>query len=138
MVRQIKDEIADIPLQKLTTPRLQRMVNDWAERGTKANRGPLAARTIRKMWTCLSAALNRAVDLDLLHKNPAKKVTLPRMERAEMHTLDMQQAQDMLAKVKSRGCYIPVLLALTTGMRRGEIIGLRWDDVDLKNGRVTP
>ena len=136
IVEQVKDEIGNIPLQKLTTLHVQTMIANWQERGTSANRGPLSANTIRKHMLCLSAALNKAVELDLMRRNPAKQASLPRVDKPEPEVLDANEAQRLLHEVKGRNIYVPVFLALTTGMRRGEVIALHWSDVDFENACI--
>ena len=136
IVEQVKDEIGNIPLQKLTTLHVQTMIANWQERGTSANRGPLSANTIRKHMICLSAALNKAVELDLMRRNPAKQASLPRVDKPEPEVLDANEAQRLLHEVKGRNIYVPVFLALTTGMRRGEVIALHWSDVDFENACI--
>jgi integrase len=61
-------------------------------------------------------------------------VSLPRQERKEAATLSGSECRRLLKEAKGRDIYVPVLLALTTGMRRGEICALRWTDVDLAQG----
>jgi integrase len=67
-------------------------------------------------------------------ENPADAVKPPRPERKEMQALDEDETAKLLVSSRSTRVWIPVLLAVTTGMRRGEILGLRWSDVDLDNG----
>jgi integrase len=135
-VKRVKAEIGDVPLQRLTTLHVQTMIANWQERGTSANRGPLSANTIRKHMVCLSAALNKAVELDLMRRNPAKQASLPRVDKPEPEVLDANEAQRLLHEVKGRNIYVPVFLALTTGMRRGEVIALHWSDVDFENACI--
>jgi integrase len=69
--------------------------------------------------------------LRLLPSNPCEAVDPPRPARREMKTLDQKQAADLLNVIDGTGLEIVILIALTTGMRRGEILALRWRDVDL-------
>jgi integrase len=139
MVAQVKAEIGDVALQKLSAIRLQEMVARWESIGAINPDGigkPLAARTIRKSMACLSAALNRAVKLDLLRKNPMTAVVAPRVVSAEVQVVDVTDSQRLLSDARDSPVFMPVLLALTTGMRRGEICGLRWQDVDYERSTL--
>jgi integrase len=129
-VKQVKAEIGDVPLQRLTTAHIQKMVEKWHTIGTCANRGPLAALTIKKQITNLATALNKAVDLELIRKNPTTKLSLPRVPKQERSVLSEAQVKLMLAAAKATPMYMPILLAVTTGMRRAEILALRWRDYD--------
>ena len=101
------------------------MVSDWIKRGTSARHRPLSASTIRKCMVTLSADLNKAVELDLLKKNPAKSVSLPRVTRKEKNVLEPRDAMRLLWEIKDRNSYIPTLIFVATGMRCGEILALR-------------
>ena len=81
-------------------------------------------------------ALQHAVRWKLLVRNPADAVEPPKVERREMQVLDEHQTKRLLAVVRGTRLYIPVLLAVTTGLRRGEILALRWQDVDLDRGTL--
>jgi integrase len=72
----------------------------------------------------------------LLARNPADAVDPPRSEAHEIAALDEQHSAWLLDAVQPTRLYIPVLLALTTGMRRGEILAVRWQDVNLSTGYV--
>jgi integrase len=84
----------------------------------------------------LREALQQAVRWKLLVRNPADAVEPPKVERREMQVLDEHQTKRLLAAVGGTRLYIPVLLAVTTGLRRGEILALRWQDIDLDQGTL--
>jgi integrase len=86
----------------------------------------------------LTVALNRAVELQLMPRNPAVVLRrrLPKADRAEMQTLDQDQTRSLLDELQGLPQYWPVMLALSTGARRGEILALRWRHVDFDRGTV--
>ena len=98
---------------------------------------PRAPSSVRKDHNYLHSALKQAVRLQILATNPADFVVPPRVTRTEMKVLDEAQATDMLRAAKGTSLYMPLLLALGPGMRRGEQLGLRWSDVDLEAGTAT-
>ena len=75
--------------------------------------------------------------MQLLATNPADVVVPPRVVRGEMMALDEKQSAQMLRDAEGTSLHMPLLLAVGTGMRRGELLGLRWSDVDLKAGTAT-
>ncbi len=84
----------------------------------------------------LHQALENAVRWNLVSRNVAKLVSLPRVERYEAQTLTVEQARQLLEEARGSRIEVMILVALNTGMRRGELSALRWDDIDFENGLI--
>ena len=93
--------------------------------------GGLSPRTVRQMHAILKSALAQAVKWDILVRNPAAAVRGPKVGRAAMQTYDLEQTAELIEAARGRRVFIPILLAVLGGLRRGEIAALRWRDVDL-------
>jgi integrase len=131
--------VGNLPLAKLAPTHIQTAYTGWATGGRRDGKGGgLSPRTRRHIHRILSAALSRAVEQQLIARNPcdAFKKRLPKVERREMATLAAHQAQALLAAIRHTRVYWPVLIALATGARRGEILALRWRNVDLDRGSL--
>ena len=118
---------------------LQSAYSVWAASGRRDSKdGGLSPRTRRHIHRILSSALSRAVEQQLIPRNPSEafKKRLPKVERSEMATLTPEQSARLLDAVRHLHVYWPVLIALATGMRRGETLALRWKNVDLDRGTV--
>lgn len=122
------------PLAKLQPLHIQAYYTKALESGRRDGKGGLSARTVLHHHRVLREALQQAVKWQLLVRNPADAVEPPRPEQKQMAVLDEDQAKRLLTAAEGTRLHIPVLLAVTTGMRRGEILGLRWTDVDLTTG----
>jgi integrase len=126
-----------LSIAKLAPSHIQQAYNAWATGGRlDGKKGGLAPRTRRHIHRILKSALTRAVEQQILARNPADafKKRLPKVERKEMSVLDVEQSARLLAAIEHSRVYWPVLIALSTGMRRGEILALRWQNVDLGRG----
>lgn len=104
--------------------------------GRRDGSGGLAPRTVHHMHRVLRQAVAQAVDWGILGKNPVDAVRPPRVEASAVATLDPEQSARLLDALRHSRVYWPTLLALATGMRRGEILALRWQHVDLNAGLV--
>ena len=131
--------LGNLPLAKLAPSHIQTAYNSWAIGGRlDGKEGGLSPRTRRHIHRILNSALTRAVEQQMLARNPADvfKRRLPKVECREMTTLSTDQSARLLAAIKHTRVYWPVLLALSTGMRRGEVFALRWKNVDLEHGSL--
>src|SRR5439155_6071812 len=90
----------------------------------------VSAGTVLNLHLVLVQALNQAVRWGLIGANPAKGAQPPRPRRPEPVTVSVELAQKVLQAAEGTSLALPVALALATGMRRGEILGLRWSDLD--------
>jgi integrase len=119
--------LGHLRLQKLMPAEIQRAYNEFP-------RDP-SPRTRRHIHRILKSALKRAVEQQALARNPADAITrLPKVERQPIAVLTAEQSRQLLTAIKHTTTYWPVLLALATGMRRGEILALRWGNIDLDRG----
>ena len=131
--------LGNLLLGKLAPSHIQDAYSTWATGGRRDGKdGGLSPRTRRHIHRILRSALARAVEQQVLARNPADafKNRLPKVERRSMTTLTAEQSQRLLKAVSHTRVYWPVLLALATGMRRGEILALRWKNVDLERATL--
>jgi integrase len=132
-------ELGNLPIIKLAPVHISTAYARWATGGRRDGKpGGLSPQSRRHIHRILKAALERAVEQQLIARNPADVLArhLPKVERKEMVTLTAHQAAELLESIKRSRVYWPVLIALSTGMRRGEILALRWRNVDLERGIV--
>jgi integrase len=94
----------------------------------------LSATTVAHLHAVLHRALATAERQDLVTRNVAALADHPRLQRQEMHALTREQAHQLLAAAAGHCLEALYVLAVTTGMRQGELLGLRWTDIDLQDG----
>src|SRR5580704_15349824 len=126
-------------LSRISPADIQAQYTKWSTEGRRDGKsGPLAPATRRFVHHVLSSALSRAVELQLITRNPAYVLRrrLPKKERTEMATLAHDDTGRLLDAIRDMPHYWPVLIALATGARRGEICALRWRNVDLDRGVI--
>lgn len=131
--------LGNLPITKLTAAEIQKAYIGWAAGGRRDRKlGGLSPRTRRHIHRIFHAALSRAVEQQILARNPADvfRKRLPKVERRELVTLTAEQSVRLLDAIKHTRTYWPAMIALTTGMRRGEVLGLRWKNVDLGGATV--
>lgn len=132
----IAPRIGGIAIQVLRAHHLDGAYADLLERGGRGGR-PLAPKTVRHSHTLLHKALSDALKKGLIAANPAEVADSPRPRRQEMKTWTGRELAIFLEHVKGDRLAAAWRLAAMTGMRRGEVLGLRWRDVDLERGRLS-
>lgn len=129
-VKRIAAYFGEQRLAKLTGQHVQMFYADCKRRGCSET-------TVRHAHQVLHHALYDAVRLNLIEKNPADQVDKPPRTHTEMKILTEDQARALLEAARGHRYETLYLLALRTGMRRGELLALRWQDVNLKRGLIT-
>ena len=130
-------ELGALPMAKLAPFHISTAYTRWATAGRRdGKRGGLSPQSRRHIHRILKTALGRAVEQQVIARSPADALArhLPKIERREIMTLTADQAARLLEAIKRNRVYWPVLIALCTGMRRGEILALRWKNIDLDRG----
>lgn len=139
-------EIGGIKLLQLQTANLQKLYNDKLKSGRldkrkidgtmKLKDGGLSPKTIRYMHTIIRSALEQAVNEKVVQVNVAEYAKLPKNPKKEMKTLATGDIASFLNAAKGTRYFPAFKLELYTGLRRGELLGLRWKDIDFKNDRI--
>jgi integrase len=117
--------LGHIKLSKLTPMRIQ-----TAYKSLQNGPPPLAAKTVKNIHGVLHRALEQAVRWQLLKTNPAGAVNPPRVRRPDIQVASPQELAQLQEAVRGTEWHLPILIALSTGMRRGEICALQWQDFD--------
>ena len=132
-------QLGSLPIGKVAPAHIQTAYAKWAVGGRRDGKaGGLSPQTRRHIHRILRAALSRAVEQQVIARNPADafKKRLPKVERRTLATLNADQSARLLEAIAHSRVYWPVLLALSTGMRRGEVLAVRWKNVDLDHGAL--
>lgn len=140
----IKPNLGKFKLNKLRTNDIQRFYNNMLENGRKATKPAdkqeskgLSTRTVKYIHTILKAALAQAEKEGHIQGNPAAATTQPRQTKKEITPLSVEQVQHFLSSVKDNWLYPLFVMDLGTGLRRGELLGLKWDDINLMDNTAT-
>lgn len=121
-------DLGALPLTRITPQQVQAL---YAHK-----RMQLSSTTVRKIHMVLHALLASAVRLDLVTRNITELVDKPRNAPAEIHPLTREETLVFLAAASGHRLEALFVLAVTTGMRQGELLGLHWRDVDLTDGSL--
>lgn len=126
----IKPPLGGFKLAKISPEQIQIIYNGMIERG-------LSPRTVRYTHSILRNALQQAVKWGKMNRNPADLVDLPKQKRAEMKVLSPGEAVRFMAVIVYSRFKAFFSLLLSSGMRPGEALGLKWPDIDFEGKRVT-
>jgi integrase len=125
----IKPNLGKAYLKEIKPEQIQKFYNERKASG-------LSSRTVRYIHTVLHEALRQAVRNNLIVRNVSEATTLPKQEKKEMRVLTVKEQNEFMKVLSSDKKGIIFKLDLATGLRKGELLALRWADVDLKNGVI--
>jgi integrase len=135
----ISPELGPIPLQALTATRLNEFYASLISEGRRDGNGGLAPKTVRYLHGIIRKALADAARWNLLQRNVADQADPPtiRSTAPEMKTWTADELAQFLDFVSDDQLYAAWVVAATAGLRRGEVLGLRWIDIDLNASRLS-
>jgi len=125
----LKPSLGNTKLDRLSAPQIQSLYRSKLDRG-------LSPRTVQIIHTTLYKALKQAVRWSLVPRNVADSVDHPKAPKREIKPLDEEQVKRLLKAAEGDKFEALYVLAITTGMRSGELLGLQWKDLDLPAGIV--
>lgn len=126
----IVSPLGNVPLNILNGKLIQAWVNDLSQR-----KG-LSGKTIKNIFQNLTAALDKAEDLQMISRNPCKHVVLPPIKKFNAQVYSIREVQSILNLAKNTDMYFLLVIEFYLGLRKGEIAELKWSDIDLENGIV--
>jgi integrase len=126
----IKPALGRLKLTKLTPAHVQGFYQDRLDAG-------LAPASVNKLHTILHKALSQAAKWNMVPRNVTELVTAPRPAPEEMKTLSAEETRRFLEAARGEKLEAMYIVAVTTGMRQGELLALKWQDVDLENATIS-
>lgn len=129
--------LGHLPLDEIGPLDIQDYYTRARKSGRKDGKGGLSERTILHYHRLLKQVLKQAIAWGMLEHNPCDRVRAPSPGKNEMQIHTPEQLSELLETCRGSKYYIPILLAATTGMRRGEICALHWDQVDFERSTIT-
>ena len=126
-----------VKLQDVTLPMLQAYIDEKQAHGRKDGKGGLSARSLRLHKNILHQTLDEAVKANLLPSNPSQYLLLPKQERHEANFYNAQQLQALFNAIRDEPIYPLVKITALYGLRRSELLGLKWDSIDFDAGTMT-
>ena len=131
----LRPALGNIPLETLKAHTVQRLYNSLSQEHD--GQPALSAKTIKNIHGVLHKALKQAVLIGYLRTNPTEACILPRIIRKEMHPLEEDQVAVFLREVQGHPHEYLYKIALFTGLREGEVLGLGWEHIDFQAGTLT-
>jgi integrase len=138
--RHLTPELGGYRLSELRPLHIQSYLTQARTSGRKSGHGGLAGATLLKHFEVLHSALGQAVKWELIPRNPASAVDRPRVGTRPgqaIRALSAEEVAELLAAAAGTRLYTPILVAVTTGLRRGELLALHWADLDLDKGTLS-
>lgn len=118
-----------LPLKSIKNSNVQAWVNGLSKKG-------LSPKTIRNAYNNLNAALKKAVILRMIPYNPCEGTVLPKLKKHQINVYNDTEIRDALNAAKGTDMYLIILILVATGIRRGELCGLTWGDIDFSKNQI--
>jgi integrase len=129
--------IGSVSLIKLLPATISQAYAKALKSGRRDGKGGLSPLTVQYMHRILRHALQHAIRWQLLVRNPADAVKPPKAQRKQMKALDADGTAVIIEAARDTNLFVPILLGVLCGMRRGEITALRWRSIDLERGQLS-
>ena len=133
----LKPQFGKIKLQKLEKVMIQQVYGQWRKKSNASDK-PLKATTIQHINRVFKAALNEAIERQYIQHNPTHKIKIPKdssTNKLDVYTVD--EIRELQRAVKGTDMELPVALLFDCVMRRGELLGLRFSDINFDKSTVT-
>jgi len=125
----LPEKLAHTPLEKLRSEDLQALYTSLGEKGY--------SRTVQILHNLIHSALDQAVKLGYVPRNASEATTRPKGKKKEVQILTPQELKRFLEVAKKHRLFPAFYVLATTGLRRGELLGLKWQDIDWEHGTLT-
>lgn len=135
--KHIKPYLGNLELDKIMPLHLQNFYTDKLKNGKLNGKGGLSNKSVVTLHRIIHRALEQAVKWQLIIRNVADSVEPPKPKKYKANFLDEKQTNILIEKAKKSDIYIPIMIAVYTGMRRGEILGLKWENVNFNKGYIS-
>ena len=132
--RYIKPIIGHIQVQQLNTLAVQAWVNGL--KVSPISGKPMAAATVKHAYHVLKGAMDKAVLAGIIHRSPCSGIMLPKGQKKAAVIFDEAQIKQLIQAAKGTEMEIVIYMELCLGLRRGELLGLRWCDIDWENNQI--
>ncbi|MBR7149740.1 MAG: site-specific integrase [Oscillospiraceae bacterium] len=133
--RRVAEYFKGQTLQSITTLDVQRVLNYFRTDYRNKQGKPISDKTVRHSYCVLVLIFDFAVELELIPKNPMDKVNCPKLAKKKVNAFTKEQAQEFLTLLASSPLDFRCMmyLLITAGLRRGELLGLQWQDIDFEH-----
>lgn len=129
-------KLSMLNIQDVTSADVQNWVNELSKKSPVTGK-PINPKTVKNIYHNLSAAFDKAVDNEIIKKNVCKSVTLPKLIKYKANVYDEKDIKKLLGVIYGTSMMLPIILDLTLGLRRGELLGLKWHHIDFEKKLVT-
>lgn len=133
----IKPSLGDIELQKLRPIDIQQVYAEKLKNGRLDGSSGLSAETVTRIHNILHSALKQAIKEGLITRNAVQAVDRPKIVRKEIKPLAREAVERFLGAARKDRLYALFVMAVGTGLRRGELLGLKWEDINLEKGTLS-